>query len=85
MSSWRATSVIGRSRINAIPRISQTVCSAGTRRRRMVAVPVESSASSTHVGSMCLVRLGNDLGVNSEVNSSASVNVSWTGVTIRPT
>ena len=82
ISSCRATAVIGSSRMTAIPSTSHTVRSAGIRRRRIVAVPVASNASSIHAGSRCWVRFGNVLGVNSEVNSSASVNVSWTGVTI---
>lgn len=32
--------------------------------------------------SRCLIRLGSDASVNADGNSNASVNVSWTGVTI---
>jgi len=50
-SSWRATSVIERSRMSAIPITSHTTCSAGKRRFRSVAVPVVLSASSIQAGS----------------------------------
>lgn len=82
MSSCCATAVIGMSRITAMPSTNQTVCSAGNLRFRIVAVPVASKDSITHVGSRCFVKFGKPLGMNSEVNSSASVNVSWTGSTI---
>lgn len=82
ISNWRATCVIGRFLINAIPSTNQTTRSAGKRRCRMLAALVDSNPSSIHVGSKCARSVANNFGVNCEVNSSASVNVSWAGVTI---
>jgi hypothetical protein len=48
----RTTSVIARSWSNPIPMTSQTTYLAGSLRRRIVAVPVASSAAVTHSGSM---------------------------------
>jgi len=52
-------------------------------RRRIVSVPVTASASSIPAGSKCLIRFGYARAVNSEVNSSALVNVPWAGATNR--
>src|SRR5262245_12294400 len=50
-SRWRTTSRIERSRSNAIPITSHTTYSAGSLRRRIVAVPVASYACAIHAAS----------------------------------
>jgi hypothetical protein len=46
-------STMDRFRKSAIPRTSQITCSAGSRRRRSVAVPVAASACSIHSRGRC--------------------------------
>src|SRR5262245_57320375 len=50
-SRWRTTSRIERSRSNAIPMTSHTTYSAGSLRRRIVAVPVACNACAIHSAS----------------------------------
>ena len=75
-SSWFTIVVIDQSRSTAIPRTSHTARSAGSRRCRMVAVPVVSKASSIHRGSRSFISVGKAAGVNAAVYSSDSVSVS---------
>jgi hypothetical protein len=64
-------------RINAT---SSWRATAAIGRSRMTAIPSTShTASSIPAGSKCLIRFGHARAVNSDMNSSASVNIPWGG------